>query len=156
MNNKLTVQQPDVWQTASVLLWDSDLMANRFILAIAEIFWAIILFLPGNTFSQLSVGVYSATHYVAEAVFGLIFLVSGMLQLSIILYKQYHTTWAKMFSAFNAVLWVWLVFSIITDSYPPVAGIAGEIALMLSAGWIFIRPYILAEGLYRVGIGSKQ
>lgn len=137
------------WNIISQIIWDTDLITSRFILAIAEFIWAIILFLPGNTFQN------DKTPHLAclsENYWGFIFLFSGIIQLTIILYERTRTDFAKMFAAFNAMLWIYLVLSILIDTYPPIASVAGETALMITAIWIWIRPYILAEGLYRAGI----
>jgi hypothetical protein len=91
-----------------------------------------------------------------ENVWALVFFISGCAQMSIVLWEQYNFVWTRFFAAFNALLWIFLVSSIIIDSYPPLAGIAGEFALMITAIWIWIRPYILAEGLYRAGIRKEQ
>lgn len=139
----------DVWYAVSRLVWDTDLVASRFILAIAEFIWAIMLFLPGNTFPENKVPHLA---YLPEYVWGSIFLFSGLVQLGIVLYEHIRTNFARIFAMFNAFLWIYLVLSILIDSYPPIVGIAGEITLMLTAAWIWLRPYILAEGLYRVGI----
>jgi hypothetical protein len=138
-----------IWHSISRLVWDSDLAASRFILAIAEMFWAIILFVPGTTFPQ---GVFPSLGFLPDYIWGLVFLFSCIVQISIILYEHMGAKFAKTFALFNAFLWVYLVLSIIIDSYPPIIGVAGEITLMLIAIWICIRPYILAEGLYRAGI----
>jgi hypothetical protein len=138
-----------IWHSISRLLWDSDLAASRFILAVAELIWAIILFIPGATFAQ---NVFPSLGFLPDYIWGFIFLFSCVIQISIILYEHMGTKFAKAFAMFNAFLWIYLVLSIIIDSYPPVIGVAGEITLMLTAIWICIRPYILAEGLYRAGI----
>jgi hypothetical protein len=130
-------------------MWDSELISSRFTLALAEFIWAVMLFTPGKTFPEAE---FPRFGFFPETIWGFIFLISGIIQLGIILYEHMHTKFAKTFAAFNALLWTYLVFGIIIDTYPPIAGIAGEIALMIAAVWIWVRPYILAEGLYRAGI----
>lgn len=143
------ISMSGIWHAISRLIWDTDLVASRFILSMAEFIWALTLFLPGVTFPK------NLTPHLAifpEYIWGIVFLISGIIQLGIILYEHMRTKFAKYFATFNAFLWIYLVLSILIDSYPPVVGVAGEITLMLTAIWIWIRPYILAEGLYRVGI----
>ena len=137
-----------IWHSISRLVWDSDLVSSRFTLALAELIWAIMLFIPGKTFAETA---FPKLGFLSEYTWGFIFLISGIIQISIVLYEHMGTRFSKTFAAFNALLWTYLVFAILIDSYPPVAGIAGEIALMIAAIWIWVRPYILAEGLYRVG-----
>lgn len=153
MMRSIDLKAPDnIWFSVSRLIWDTDLASGRFILAVAECIWAFMLFLPSNTFEVGKIG--RESHMLAilpEIAWGFVFLISGCIQLGIVLYEHYDTKFAKIFAFFNACLWMLLVFSILVDTYPPLAGIAGEIALMLGAVWIWIRPYILAEGLYRAG-----
>lgn len=137
-----------IWHSISRLIWDSDLVMGRFMLFVAELIWGVTLFLPGDTFSSEKLPHLA---FLSEYVWGFIFLSFGIIQISIIIYEHIGSSFSKVFNAFNAFLWIYLVFSIIIDSYPPVVGIAGEITLMITAVWIWIRPYILAEGLYRAG-----
>jgi hypothetical protein len=146
------IETKNIWYAISRLIWDSDLVAGRLILATAEFIWSFMLFLPGDTLAHGTDGRSHMIWLLPENGWGLVFLISGLIQFLIVLYENYNTFFAKAFAMFNAFLWMYLVFSIIVDAYPPVAGVAGEIALMFGAVWIWIRPYLLAEGLYRAGI----
>lgn len=130
-------------------LWDSDLIGARLSLAIGEFFWAVMLLWVGDTFGR------PTYHHMAiianEEIWGLVFLVSSVTQLSIVLMDDMHSKFARYFAAWNASLWVFVVWSMLASVYPPPAAIGGEIALAFAAGWVWLRPYILAEGYKRAG-----
>ena len=119
-------------------LFDSDLIATRLALFLAEALWATMLFWPGDTFERPT---YSAMgQYAPEVVWACAFGVSAVLQLSIVLYQQCAAMWARVFAVWNAALWLSAVALMIAGVYPPPAAIGGEIALTVSAVWIAVRP----------------
>lgn len=119
-------------------LFDSDLIATRLALFLAEALWATMLFWPGDTFERPT---YSAMgQYAPEVVWACAFGVSAVLQLSIVLYQQCAAMWARLFAIWNAALWLAAVVLMIAGVYPPPAAIGGEIALTVSALWIAVRP----------------
>lgn len=125
-------------------LFDSDLIASRLALSLAEALWAVMLFWPGDTFERPT---YSAMgQYAPEVVWACAFGVSAVLQLSIVLYQQCNRPWAQVFAIWNAALWLAAVVLMIAGVYPPPAAIGGEVALAVSALWIAIRPAILQKG----------
>lgn len=133
----------------SRVIWDTDLVATRFVLAVAEILWSLMLAWPGDTFGRPTYTLMNALAH--ENVWAVVFAFSGATQFSIVLLHDYHSLFARYFSCWNAMLWVYVVGSMLASVYPPPAAIAGEIALALASVWIFIRPYILAEGYRRAG-----
>ena len=119
-------------------LFDSDLIATRLALFLAEALWAVMLFWPGDTFERPT---YSAMgQYAPEVVWAFAFGVSAVLQLSIVLYQQCAAMWARLFAVWNAALWLSVVVLMVVSVYPPPAAIGGEIALTVSALWIAVRP----------------
>ena len=125
-------------------LFDSDLIATRLALFLAEALWAVMLFWPGDTFERPT---YSAMEMVApELVWACAFGISAVLQICIVIYQQCGRAWAHTFAAWNAVLWGASVVLMFKGVYPPPAAIGGEIALAVSAMWIAIRPAILQRG----------
>ena len=125
-------------------LFDSDLIATRLALFLAEALWAVMLFWPGDTFERPT---YSAMDVVAsELVWACAFGISAVLQISIVVYQQCSRLWAHLFAAWNAALWLSVVVLMVASVYPPPAAIGGEIALAVSAMWIAIRPAILHRG----------
>ena len=130
----------------SRLIWDSDLVGSRFTLAMAELLWGTMLLLPGDSFNR---DIYDAIKTLAtEQTWAFIFIASCIIQMYIILSNDLHSIFARIFSMFNAFLWVLVVGSIFILRYPPPpAAMSGELALTITAIWIYIRPYILARGL---------
>jgi len=136
----------------SYVMWESDLIATRITLALAELFWAVMLLWPGNTFGRQTYEVMS--HVMTEEAWAFVLLLSGATQISIVVLGQYSSAFARYFAAWNAAIWVFIVVSMLISVYPPPAAIGGEIALALSALWIWLRPLFLLEG-YRRAFRTK-
>lgn len=125
----------------SAAIFDSDLIATRLTLAFAEFLWAAMLLWPGDTFGRPT---YKLMAVVApEDLWACIFLVTSYLQFYIVLNGRQGALWAHYFALWNAVLWAYVVCSMLLSVYPPPAAIAGEIALMAAACWVWVRPMIL-------------
>lgn len=138
----------------SRLIWDSDLIAARFLLALAEVFWAVLLILPESAIERVS---YDSLITVLRAeIWAAIFLGSAAVQMTIILKGKFHTKDARVFAGWNACLWTFVVSAMLFSGSPPTAAMAGDVALAIAAIWVFIRPYLLAEGLYRAGFGRNK
>ena len=129
------------------VLWDSDLIASRITLALGEFFWAIMLLWTGNTFGRPTYTHMASV--MSEEAWGLIFLISCFTQLTIVLMDDLHSRFARYFACWNALLWSYTVVSMLLSVYPPPAAIGGEMAMALSAIWIWLRPYALVEGYAR-------
>jgi len=134
----------------SKALWDTDLVGVRVTLSLAEFLWALMLFWPGDTFGRPTYRLMEQT--LPELAWACLFLVSAILQISIVLRQEYHTEFARSFAGWNACMWAYCIGSMLLSVYPPPAAIGGEIALSVSAGWVWLRPYILAFGVQRVGL----
>lgn len=128
-------------------LWDSDLISTRLTLAISELCWAIMLFWIGDTFDRPAY-TYMAS-IMSEELWATLFFISSCIQFGIVLSEKYHTTFARVFSGWNAVLWCYVVISMLISVYPPSADIGGEIGLAIAAFWIWVRPHILVRGYER-------
>ncbi len=135
-------------QSSSRIIWDTDLMSSRFTLAIAEFMWAILLLWPGEVF-QRPLYIHLAS-VMGEDAWGLVFLLSGVTQLTIMLLNDVHSRFARYFAGWNSVLWMYVVISLVISEYPPPASIGGEIAMSIIASWIWVRPYLLAQGYKNV------
>lgn len=131
------------WRNASRAAFDSDLIATRMTLAVAELIWAIMLFWPGNTFERPTYTIMGELS--PEIAWACAFLFSGIVQAHIALTGKCGATWAHAFGVWNAGLWWVTVGAMLLAVYPPPAAIGGEIALALSATWIAIRQTILAH-----------
>lgn len=128
-------------------LWDTELIASRIILAAAELFWAVMLLWPGVTFTS---EIYKhMSSVMSEDFWGILFLFSAIIQINIVISNKLHSLFSRYFAGLNMCLWGYVVISMVISVYPPPAAIGGEIALMVSAFWIWIRPYILIKGYKR-------
>lgn len=137
-----------IYAALSRAIFDSDLIASRLALALAEMCWAAMLLWPGDTFDRPT---YSMMGHVAnEHTWAFAFFVTSIMQFSIVVQADYHGKFARYFAGWNAALWIFTVVSMMLSVYPPPAAIGGEVALMVTATWIWLRPFILAEGLQRV------
>lgn len=123
-------------------LWDSDLIASRLTLFLAEALWAVMLLWPGDTFTRPTYAAMS--HAAPEMVWATIYAASATIQLYIVIGESFHTRLARAFAGWNAALWVFTVVGMLGSVYPPPAAIGGEIALTVLAVWIFVRPYFLS------------
>lgn len=135
------------WQATGRALFDSDLVATRIMLAIAELCWAIMLLWPGDSFARPTYTVMSGV--AGEDLWAAIFLVSGFTQGAIVVSTEFDSRFARYFACWNALLWLFTVVSMLISVYPPPAAIGGEIALAVAAMWIFVRPFILSAGYRR-------
>lgn len=135
------------WPAVSRVLFDTDLIATRLVLAFAELMWGIMLFWPGDTFGRPTYHVMA--HVMNEEAWALVFLVSAVTQVAIVLLEDYNSRFARYFACWNGLLWSYVVVSMLLSVYPPPAAVGGEIALALSACWIFLRPFILSIGYHR-------
>lgn len=125
-------------------LFDSDLIATRLALALAELLWALMLFWPGDTFSRPT---YSLMREIApEACWASVFLVTAAIQYSIVALDACQSTGARWFAGWNATLWATTIGAMLLSVYPPPAAVGGEMALMVSAVWIWLRPIIISRG----------
>lgn len=136
-----------VVQRLSNALFESDLISIRLTLSLAELCWAIMLLMPGDTFDRPTYAIMRALG--PEWVWTIIFALSAALQFTIVLTGNFKANWARTFAMWNAALWVFSVFSMLMSVYPPPAAIGGEIALMIAAVWIWVRPLIVEHGAMR-------
>lgn len=132
-------------------VFDSDLIATRLILAIAETIWALLLWWPGDTFGRPTYAIMACV--MPEDAWGALFAVTACMQVLIVAGGKFLSLEARAFAAWNTMLWFFVVTSMVMSVQPPPAAIAGEIALALAAGWIWVRPMILAHW-YRKAYGS--
>ena len=139
----------DLSRRISKAIFDSDLIATRLTLSLAEFLWAAMLWWPGDTFGRPTYN--GMANVMPEDAWGLIFAASAVTQLSIVAQGHFNRTYARLFAGWNAALWTYVVISMLRSVYPPPAAISGEIALMFAAGWVWVRPGVLYY-LYRKAI----
>jgi len=134
------------------LIWDTDLIGSRLILAGAEVCWALLLWWPGATFDRSTYMHMAAV--MPEDCWGLVFAVTAVVQVSIIFRNEFHDRFARWFAAWNAALWMVTTAAMMMSLYPPAAGISGDIALSMAAWWIWARPYLMVTALRELGYGK--
>ena len=139
--------QERYWGAITHALFDTNLTAVRLCLALSEFIWAIMLLWVGDTFSRPTYTIMS--HVMLEEGWAVLFSISAVMQISIVAQEDYHSRFARYFAGYNAFLWVYVVVAMLLSVYPPPAAISAEISMAIFATWIWIRPYILAEGYRR-------
>ena len=131
-----------LWRIREVL-FDSDMVATRTLLAIAELIWAINLLWPGASFERST---YSSMAVLAdEKVWGLAFLITSYIQWQIVIIGEFHSKMARGFAYWNSLLWCYCAGSIYSSVYPPAAALSAELTLALASLWICIRPLLHKE-----------
>ena len=131
-------------------LFDSDLVATRLALALAELAWAVMLLWPGDTFSRPTYTLMAAI--APELCWAGVFMITSAVQYLIVTFGLYQTRFARAFSCWNAALWVTTIGSMLLSVYPPPAAIGGEFALMVFAVWIWARPLVVKRGERRYAV----
>lgn len=124
-------------------LFDSDLIATRILLGLAEAFWAVTLWWPGESFARAVYGDMAVVMH--EDAWGLVFALSAVTQLTLVALGKFHCVGAFLFAGWNFVLWFFVSVSILFSVYPPPSAISGELVLTLAAGWIWLRPVLLGH-----------
>ena len=133
--------KPNLIEGCSFALFESDLVATRLSLALAELLWAVMVLWPGDTFIRPT---YFMMSLVAnEATWAFVFLFSGIYQGYIVAAQKVRTRQAELFAWFNAFIWVFTIGCMLASVYPPPAAIGGEISLAVAAFWIAVRPMML-------------
>lgn len=133
-----------LYKKTSHMIFETDLIGTRFTLGMAELIWAFTLFWPGSTFDRPTYEVMQ--HIFNEEIWGLVFLLSGVTQITIAIHGNIDHWFSRLFSGWNACLWLYVVVAMYASVYPPPAAISGETALALSSLWIWVRPFILQRG----------
>ena len=127
-------------------LWDSDLIATRITLAIGEFAWMVMLLWPGESFLRPTYTYMAAV--TNEVTWAALFGLSCAAQVGIVMLGDFNSRFSRWFAAWNAALWVYVgVVSPLMSVSPPPAAMGGEMALAISALWVWLRPYLLAEGV---------
>lgn len=144
----------DMTKRLSAAFFDTDLIATRFILAMAEFLWAAMLWWPGDTFGRPTYTIMARV--MPEDAWGLVFALSSVTQVSIVAQGHFCKTYARIFAGWNAALWTYVVVSMLLSVYPPPAAISGEIALMVAATWVWIRPAVLYYWYRKSHVGTQQ
>ena len=137
------------------LLWDSNLVATRMILALGAILWGILLVWSGSNY--ILPALWTKVFFLNGYIIGTLFLILGVVQSCIAVKRSYcYSRIVRQFDAINAITWTYVVTSIFFSVYPPPTVLGGEMALMISAIWIWIRPLIIVQGLKHAASQRKR
>jgi hypothetical protein len=128
---------------ARLIFW-TDLQGVRSLLALAELMWAMALAMPGDTFERPTYTVMSMV--AGEDVWMLMFLLTGVIQLYLLLQWRVHSGFSKYFAFWNSTLWWFVVISMYLSVWPIPAAISGELALAVGASWVFVRSGYYIHG----------
>ena len=140
----------------SKILFDMSLDPLRLVLGIAEFIWALNLLLPLNAFQREEYTVMASL--APDYVWGLVFLLSSILQMTITMTNTSHLVRAKIFYFYNFLLWGFAVFSVFFAINPPPVALSGDLVLVAAAGWSFIRPILvclMVEKSIKVTMSSR-
>ena len=124
-------------------LFDTDMITARILLAVAEFLWGALLFWPGDTFGRPTYSLMAMV--LPEEAWAALFMCSSVFQMWIITTEEFHSRPARIFAAYNAALWAFIIFAMLFAVYPPPAAISGEIALACAAFWIWFRPHLISK-----------
>lgn len=141
-----------VYMRLARIAFYSDLHGTRLMLALAEFVWGVTLMMPGDTFGRPTYTVMAAT--MSETAWALVFLVTSLMQLSILIKADYRSRFATYFAAWNTSMWAYVVVSMYMSVSPPPAAISGELALAVGAGWIWIRSGLKIRGIRATDYGQ--
>lgn len=119
------------------IIFQSDLHGVRAILGLAELTWFVTLIWPGSTFDRPTYLVMS--RIMGEEAWAFVFLITGVVQWSILYKMDFHSKMSTYFAGWNLALWLYVVISMYISITPPPAAVSGEFALALAAGWVWIR-----------------
>lgn len=128
-------------------LWNTNMVVTRLLLGVAEFWWFVLLIWPGDTFGRPTYSHMASV--MSEWAWALVFFASSVTHITIVIRRDFTCWVARYFAAWNMVLWVSVVVSMLLSVYPPPAAISAEITLALAAVWIWVRPYLLLRGIER-------
>lgn len=139
-------------RSLSRVLWESDLIATRVWLALAELFWALMLLIPADGLFSRPTYKHMAT-IMNQDQWGILMLLSAITQISIVLQNDLYSRFARYFAAYNAALWCYIgIYSPLVSVSPPPAAMGAEMAAACAAVFIFIQPIALCA-MYKKGYG---
>jgi len=128
----------------TAIFFYADLHAVRCIIGLAEMIWAVTLLWQGNTFIRPAY--FEMAKIATEEAWGMVFIISSVTQFGIVMKGDYHSRFSTYFAGWNFALWLFVTISMYMSVFPPPAAISGETALMIAAGWIWIRSGYVTPG----------
>lgn len=139
----MTTYYDKIIDAFSHAMFNTDMVSARLMLGLSEFVWAVLLLWPGDTFGRPTYAIMAMI--MPEDCWGILFFFTSMMQFGIIASKKYHSREARYFAAYNALLWVFVIISMLKSVYPPPAAISAEIVMALASSWIWFRPYLMCK-----------
>jgi len=125
------------------LFSNSDLIGTRFLIALSSLLWAILLLLPGDTFTRPMFTV--ATQVMPEEVWGSLFLIHATSALYSLFYGSRKKILVFVDSILGSFLWTGITIGMFlstliqSENSTPPAAIAPSIVIALATFWVLIR-----------------
>ena len=127
------------------MLWHSDMLATRFMLAIAALVWALLLAWPGELFTPTRTTYRIMAEIASEEAWAVAFAGQGLVMLLALLADAKDKLTWFIDCVFGAVLWTLATVACFASHwqhgvpYAPPAAMSAEVALMLASWWHLIR-----------------
>lgn len=127
------------------LLWNSDMMATRFTLAIASLTWSVLLALPSELFTPSRVTYHLMAQMASENTWAAAFGLQGIVMMAAIFF-QLKNRFIWLADAFLGCL-LWTATTIACFAvywkpgvpYAPPAAMSADVALFLASWWHLVR-----------------
>lgn len=121
----------------SFVFWNKDTSTAQFFIGLAGVFWATMLFLPGDPFAREFYALMA--EFMSEQAWATFFLLHGiyMILMSTRLFRIPHLV-ELVVTLTGCVLWSGSAISMVISVYPPPA-VAAELALAIASWWVLVR-----------------
>lgn len=119
------------------IMWGSDLIASRFFVSLASIFWSFLLFWPGDTFARPTYTLMSK--FANETTWAILFGLQGLAGLYSIIHKSRDKLLLVTDAVLGCMLWTGSCVAMLLSVYPPPAAISAEIVAAIMSWWILVR-----------------
>jgi hypothetical protein len=125
------------------ILFQSDLEATRLLLSWGALFWALMLFWPGDTFGRPTYTIMG--HYASEHVWATAFLLQGAVMMYSLLFGYKSRITLVVDAVLGCVLWTVSCLCMLASVYPPPAAISAEICAAVASWWVLVRYHLPSE-----------
>jgi hypothetical protein len=125
------------------ILFQSDLEATRLMLAWGAVFWAVMLFWPGDTFSRPTYTIMGS--YASEHVWAAAFLLQGVVMMYSLICGYKSRITLVVDAVLGCILWTVSCLCMLASVYPPPAAISAEICAAVASWWVLVRYHLPPE-----------
>lgn len=132
------VKASSICHYLNFLFWNKDTSVAQFFIGLASMFWAIMLFWPGDTFERQTY--WLMAEMMVEHAWALFFLMNGFFMIIMSTRVWILNFWIEItWTTISCVLWSASCIAMLLAVYPPPAAISAEISLALAAWWVLVR-----------------